>query len=114
MRGKSRSLLAAVFFVVCALAGVRTYGQGGATGALEGVVVDSTGSAIEGAEGQVIDQRTEALARKASTNADGAFPVTLLPPRTHSVVENKSGFAEAKSPSIEVHVTETVRVTIPL
>jgi hypothetical protein len=114
MRGKSRSLLAAVFFVVCALAGVRTYGQGGATGALEGVVNDTTGAAIEGAEVQVIDQRTEALARKVQTNADGSFVVTLLPPGTYSVVVNKSGFAEAKSASIEVHVTETVRITIPL
>src|ERR1700684_4229085 len=114
MRGKSRSLLAAVFFVVCALAGVRTYGQGGATGALEGVVNDTTGAAIEGAEVQVIDQRTEALARKVQTNADGSFVVTLLPPGTYSVVVNRSGFAEAKSASIEVHVTETVRITIPL
>jgi Carboxypeptidase regulatory-like domain/TonB dependent receptor len=114
MRGKSRSLLAAVFFVVCALAGVRTYGQGGATGALEGVVTDTTGAAIEGAEVQIIDQRTEGLARKVSTNADGAFIVTLLPPGTYSVVVNKSGFAEAKSTNIEVAVTETVRVTIPL
>jgi len=114
MRGKSRSLLAAVFFVVCALAGVRTYGQGGATGALEGNVTDTTGAAIEGAEVQVIDQRTEGLARKVSTNADGAFIVTLLPPGTYSVVVNKPGFAEAKSTNIEVAVTETVRVTIPL
>ena len=114
MRGKSRSLLAAVFFVVCALAGVRTYGQGGATGALEGIVTDTTGAAIEGAEVQVIDQRTEGLARKVSTNADGAFIVTLLPPGTYSVVVNKPGFAEAKSTNIEVAVTETVRVTIPL
>jgi Carboxypeptidase regulatory-like domain len=114
MRGKSRSLLAAVFFVVCALAGVRTYGQGGATGALEGVVTDTTGAAIEGAEVQIIDQRTEGLARKVSTSADGAFIVTLLPPGTYSVVVNKSGFAEAKSANIEVAVTETVRLTIPL
>ena len=38
----------------------------------------------------------------------------MLPPGTYSVVVNKSGFAEAKSEAIEVHVTETVRVTIPL
>jgi hypothetical protein len=96
------------------LAGVRTYGQGGATGALEGVVTDTTGAAIEGAEVQIIDQRTEGLARKVSTSADGAFIVTLLPPGTYSVVVNKSGFAEAKSANIEVAVTETVRLTIPL
>ncbi len=42
------------------------------------------------------------------------FIVTLLPPGTYSVVVNKAGFAEAKSEQIEVHVTETVRVSIPL
>ena len=101
-------------FLVGVLAGVRTYGQGGATGAISGLVIDTTGAAIDGAEVQIIDTRTDALARKVSTNADGAFTVTLLPPGTYSVVVNKSGFAEAKSDGIEVHVTETVRVTIPL
>src|SRR5580692_1869830 len=114
MKGMSRILLVAVFLVVCALAGVRTYGQGGATGAIDGVVIDTTGAAVDGADVQVIDQRTEVLTRKVTTNADGAFIVTLLPPGTYSVVVNKSGFSEAKSEAIEVHVTETVRVTIPL
>jgi hypothetical protein len=104
----------AVVFLTCALAGVRTYGQGGATGAISGLVLDTSGAAIEGAEVQIIDTRTEALARRGSTNVDGAFTIPLLPPGTYSVVVNKSGFAEAKSESIEVHVTETVRVTIPL
>ena len=104
----------AVVFLTCALAGVRTYGQGGATGAISGLVLDSSGAAIEGAEVQIIDTRTDALARRGSTNVDGAFTIPLLPPGTYSVVVNKSGFAEAKSESIEVHVTETVRVTIPL
>ena len=104
----------AVVFLTCALAGVRTYGQGGATGAISGLVLDTSGAAIEGAEVQIIDTRTDALARRGSTNVDGAFTIPLLPPGTYSVVVNKSGFAEAKSESIEVHVTETVRVTIPL
>jgi hypothetical protein len=113
MRSIHRLLLSAVF-LVGVLAGARTYGQGGATGAISGLVIDTSGAAIEGAEVQVIDTRTESLARKVSTNADGAFTVTLLPPGTYSVVVNKSGFAEAKSEAIEVHVTETVRVTISL
>ena len=113
MRGIHKLLLAAVFLAI-ALSGARTYGQGGATGAISGVVVDTSGAAIESAEVQIIDTRTEALARKVATNVDGTFTVTLLPPGDYSVVVNKSGFAEAKSEAIEVHVTETVRVTISL
>jgi Carboxypeptidase regulatory-like domain len=113
MQSVHKVLLAAVF-LTCALVGVRTYGQGGATGAISGLVLDTSGAAIEGAEVQIIDTRTDALARRGSTNVDGAFTIPLLPPGTYSVVVNKSGFAEAKSESIEVHVTETVRVTIPL
>jgi hypothetical protein len=113
MRGIYRLLLAAVFLAGL-LAGVRTYGQGGATGAISGLVVDTSGAAVDGADVQIIDTRTEALARKVATNADGAFTTTLLPPSTYSVVVNKAGFSEAKSEAIEVHVTETVRVTIAL
>jgi hypothetical protein len=109
-----RKLLLAAVFLASVLAGARTYGQGGATGAISGLVLDTSGAAIEGAEVQIIDSRTEALTRRESTNAEGAFTVPLLPPGTYSVVVNKPGFAEAKSEAIEVHVTETVRVTIPL
>jgi hypothetical protein len=113
MRGIHRLLLAAVF-LLGALAGARTYGQGGATGAISGLVLDTTGAAIDGAEVQIIDTRTEGLSRRGSTNPDGAFTIPLLPPGNYSVVVNKSGFAEAKIEAIEVHVTETVRLTISL
>jgi hypothetical protein len=76
--------------------------------------VDGSGGAVSEAEVQVIDTRTELLARKVPTNADGGFNVTLLPPGTYYVVVNKAGFAEAKSERIEVHVTETTRLTISL
>jgi hypothetical protein len=113
MRHIHRLLLAAVF-LASVLAGARTYGQGGATGAISGLVIDSSGAAVDGAEVQIIDMRNESLSRKVATNEDGAFTVTLLPPGDYAVVVNKSGFAQAKSDSIEVHVTETVRVTISL
>jgi Carboxypeptidase regulatory-like domain len=105
---------AALVFLAGLLSGVSAYGQGGATGAIGGVVVDSSGGAVSDAEVQVIDTRTDSLARKVPTNVDGAFTVTLLPPGTYYVVVNKSGFAEAKVDRIEVHVTETTRLTISL
>src|SRR5712692_638780 len=96
------------------LSGARANAQGGATGAIGGAVLDTTGGAISGAEVQIINNSTASVVRKLPTNADGEFVAPLLPPGTYSVVVNKSGFGEAKVAGIEVHVTETTRVTITL
>jgi len=106
--------LAAQLVLVGILTSTHAYGQGGATGAISGAVVDTSGGSVAGAEVQIIDTRTESLARKVSTNADGLFVAPLLPPGTYIVVVNKSGFAEAKASGIEVRVTETTKVTIAL
>src|ERR1700732_2149388 len=113
MRGIHRFLPAAVF-LLGVLAGARTYGQGGATGAISGLVLDTSGAAIDGAEVQIIDTRTETLSRRGSTNPDGAFTIPLLPPGHYSAGVNKAGVFEAKIEAVEVHVTETVRLTISL
>ena len=107
-------LLAGVLVLLVSLAGISAYGQGGATGAISGVVVDTSGGAVAGADVQIIDTRTEAVARKLATNADGAFVTPLLPPGTYRVVVNKAGFAQAEAPNIEVRVTETTKVTLTL
>src|SRR5712691_11467359 len=96
------------------LSGARANAQGGATGAIGGAVVDTSGGAISGADVQIINTSTESVVRKLPTNSDGEFVAPLLPPGTYSVVVNKSGFGEAKVAGIEVHVTETTRVTITL
>jgi hypothetical protein len=103
-----------VLLLTVFLTGTRAYGQGGATGAISGVVADTSGGSVAGADVQIIDTRTEAIARKLTTNADGSFVATLLPPGTYYVVVNKTGFSEAKATGIEVHITETTRVTIAL
>src|SRR5438132_635366 len=113
MRGIPR-ILAAALVMAGILMSTRAYAQGGATGAISGVVVDTSGGSVAEAEVQIIDTRTESLARKISTNADGSFVVPLLPPGTYIVVVNKSGFAEAKASGIEVRVTETTKVTMTL
>src|SRR5438876_699530 len=113
MRGIPR-ILAAALVRAGILMSTRAYAQGGATGAISGVVVDTSGGSVAEAEVQIIDTRTESLARKVSTNADGLFMVPLLPPGTYSVVVNKSGFSQAKADGIAVRVTETTKVTITL
>src|SRR5690242_17564220 len=105
--------IAAAVLLLGFLAG-RLHGQGGATGAISGSVIDATGGAVSGAEVQIIDPRTESVTRKLQANADGEFVAPLLPPGIYAVVVNKSGFAQAKAERIEVRVTETTRVTITL
>src|SRR5438046_8604680 len=113
MRSKHR-LLTVVLVLVGTLTSTGAYGQGGATGAISGAVVDTSGGSVAEAEVQILDTRRESLARKVSTNADGSFVVPLLPPGIYAVVVNKSGFAQAKASGIEVRVTETTKVTISL
>src|SRR5437899_4610165 len=113
---RSLTFLLGVFLIAvfhCGL-GSAAYGQGGATGAISGQVIDSSGSSIAGAEVQIINAGTETLVRKVPTSSEGTFVAALLPPGSYYVVVNKSGFSEAKAEGIEVRVTETTRVTITL
>jgi len=110
----SYRLLAGVLLLAGMLTGASAYGQGGATGAISGVVVDTSGGSISSADVQVIEARTESIVRKLSTGTEGIFVATLLPPGNYIVVVNKSGFGEAKATDIEVRVTETTRVTVTL
>src|SRR3989442_2857888 len=113
---RSLTFLLGVFLIAvfhCGL-GSAAYGQGGATGAISGQVIDSSGSSIAGAEVQIINAGTETLVRKVPTSSEGTFVPALLPPGSYYVVVNKSGFSEAKAEGIEVRVTETTRVTITL
>jgi carboxypeptidase family protein/TonB-dependent receptor-like protein len=90
------------------------FGQGGATGAISGTVVDINGGTVADADVQIINSATESLVRKVTTGIDGSFLATLLPPGTYYVVVNKSGFSAAKASAIEVRVTETTRLSITL
>jgi hypothetical protein len=116
MPGVIQRLAALVVFVIgwSVMTPAALYAQGGATGAITGVVLDSSGGAIADADVQIVDTGTALLARRVSTNTEGFFTVPLLPPANYYVVVNKSGFAEAKADGVAVHVTETTRLTINL
>jgi Carboxypeptidase regulatory-like domain len=113
MHRRLQVLLGVFLLAVFSLTTVSTaHAQGGATGAISGVVLDSSGSSVADAEIQIINSATEVLVRKLPTAADGSFVATLLPPGTYYAVVNKSGFSQAKAEGIEVRVTETTKVTI--
>ena len=114
MRRLLRISVGIVFLLALAFTANRALGQGGATGAVSGEVLDTQGGAVADADVQIISVATESAVRKVSTGTDGSFVATLLPPGTYYVVVNKSGFSEAKASNIEVRVTETTRIAITL
>src|SRR5215510_8484460 len=116
MMHRGRVFLLGVFFltVLCLFQANPLLAQGGATGAISGLVVDSSGGAVGDAEVQILSRATETVIRTIPTASDGSFVAPLLPPGIYSVVVNKSGFSEAKAEGIDVRVTETTRVTITL
>ena len=111
---KSIRVLIVLSLILGTLIGNTAFGQGGATGAISGTVVDINGGAVAGADVQIINAATDQLVRRLTTGADGSFEALLMPPAKYYVVVNKSGFAEAKAPDIEVRITETTRMTVPL
>src|ERR1700741_4254666 len=112
-----RGILRAVFLTFLAVGLLQlptAYGQGGATGAISGTVLDVNGGTVADAEIQIINSATNLLVRRVNTAADGTFVATLLPPGSYLVVVNKSGFSEAKATGIAVRVTETTTMSVTL
>src|SRR5689334_15032641 len=89
-------------------------GQGGATGAITGMVQDPSGAVVTKAEVRITEQDTNMLQRTITTEADGTFTAPLLPVGTYRVDIHASGFAEGKVADVVVRVTETTRLTIKL
>jgi hypothetical protein len=88
--------------------------QGGATGAISGVVQDASGARIANAEVRITNQDTKVLERTVKTGAEGSFTAPLLPVGTYTVNIRSAGFAQSNFPDIVVRVTETTRMIAKL
>jgi hypothetical protein len=105
--------LASLILVVLATAAIAA-AQGGATGAISGMVQDVSGAVVAGAEVQIINQDTSAVTRTLKTDANGAFSAPLLPVATYTVKVVAPGFGEGNFKDIAVRITETTRLTAKL
>src|SRR5208282_3727589 len=97
--------LLSLFFVSLAFA------QGGATGAIGGVVQDQSGATIANAKVSVKSQATDEVLRQVTTDSSGLFTATLLPVGTYTVEVNAAGFPITRFPGVVVRITETTRMT---
>ena len=87
------------------------FAQGGATGAITGVVQDSSGAVIANAKVSIKSEATGEVLRQATTDASGLFTATLLPVGDYTVEVNAAGFPDTRFPGVVVRITETTRMT---
>ena len=94
--------------------GSLAFAQGGATGAISGVVQDSSGAVIANAKVSVTSEATGEVLRQTKTETSGSFTATLLPVGAYTVEVNAAGFPVTKFPGVVVRITETTRITATL
>ncbi len=83
------------------------------TGALAGVVADSTGAVIPHAK-VIVTNTATSIAKTLETDSAGRFQVPLLPPGIYSVQVSAPGFRDAKQDNINVEVSENHPVDFAL
>jgi len=104
----------AVLLLLSLCFGSLAFAQGGATGAISGVVQDASGAVIANAKVSVTSEATGEVVRQTKTEASGFFTATLLPVGTYTVEVNAAGFPVTKFPGVTVRITETTRITATL
>jgi len=112
MKSPLKRSVASILFV--AISTGILFAQGGATGAIGGVVQDASGAVIANAKVNVKNEATGEVVRQASTDASGLFNATLLPVGTYAVEVTAAGFPVTTFPDVVVRITETTRMTAVL
>src|SRR5713101_7504575 len=78
------------------------FAQAGSTGAIAGVVKDTTGAVLPGVTAEVSSPALIEKARVAVTNADGQYLIVSLPPGVYSVTFTLTGFNTVKQEGIQL------------
>jgi hypothetical protein len=88
-----------------------SFAQGGATGAISGVVQDSSGAVIPNAKVSVKSESTGEVLRRLAVDSSGSFSASLLPVDTYTLEVTAAGFPDTKFAGVVVRITETTRTT---
>lgn len=104
-----RCFLSIPLFLMSALA----MGQSAGTGAIAGVITDSSGAVVPGASVRIVNAATGET-HVVSSTSDGRYTAALLRPGTYSVTVSKSGFKDAQYLHEVVNVSETEALNVNL
>src|SRR5260370_30426522 len=104
--------LVGTLIVLALLASSIATAQTATTGQVVGTVTDPSGAVINGASVKLDSQA--GLHREATTAKDGGYLFNLLPPGHYTLLVTSPGFRNASVKDVEVKITETVTVNVPL
>lgn len=97
-------------FVLC-LSPARS--QTSATGALTGIITDTSGAVLSGVQINVVNEATGEK-RIVSSRPDGSYFVPQLLPGSYRVETPRSGFATLTRVGLRIDITETARLDLAL
>lgn len=112
MRSLVRSLGSGV--VLTLLIATSVYAQAIQTGGVTGIVTDQGGAVVKGASVEIIDENTGKSVRTVTTEDDGRYTTSLLPPGVYRLEITASSFKKAVVAGIQVRITETARQDVTL
>src|SRR5262249_31205218 len=95
------------------LLALSAFGQQTTTGNLNVTVTDPSGAVVTGATLTLVNNET-GLTRTAVSGTAGSFDFETLQPAKYSITVEAKGFKKSLSTDINVSVSQTTNVTIPL
>jgi carboxypeptidase family protein/TonB-dependent receptor-like protein len=101
-------------FILSLLFVVSAYPQAIQTGGITGIVTDKAGDLIKGATVEIVSEATGKSVRTSTTEDDGRFSATLLPPGTYSLEITANNFKKAVVAGVQVRITEATRQDVTL
>ena len=106
--------LLASWLILSFLLVASVYSQGSQTGGITGVVTDQKGALVKGAAVDIVSELTGQSVRTATTDDEGRFGASLLPPGAYRLQVTATNFKKGVVSGVPVRITETVRQDVVL
>jgi carboxypeptidase family protein len=84
------------------------------TGGLTGVITDPDGALVSNITVEIINERTGKVERSITSEEDGSYSATLLPPGTYSLRVAAANFKQSLIAGVPVRINETSRQDVKL